>query len=272
MTENKDTKIGKFHLSSILDGDNPYKTIAIIGPHGSGKTTIIRGILNACNHRIRYPILFCGSSSGESEYDDVVPNLLTYDSFDTKILTSIFSTQSMLKKKLDESGANKNIKDMVVVILDDIIGTNKDWKSSPQAQKLISAGRHFMIFTIISIQSPLFLPPQFRDNMDFIFCTNIQNEQKRKKFYDQYVDSQLATYKSYEAICKNIYSIPYEFLVLDKCSKNKSKVMFHGTISKSYLKKRRIGIEYIWRTNELYYNKDYLIQGTNTHETNVILE
>jgi len=179
-------ELKKFNLKSMTKFNEPYHTIGIIGGRGTGKTTIIRNILYYFHPLIRYTIIFSGTAHFENEYKGMIPELYMHEKLDDKIIDQIFIDQSRLINKINEGKVHKGCKKLVIIILDDIVGTNKEWKNSINLEKILKQGRHFNILLILSVQTPLNIPSGLRDNFNYVISTSINTDKRKTTLYENF--------------------------------------------------------------------------------------
>jgi len=63
---------------------------------------------------------------------------------------------------------------------------DRRFPSSPETRKLFMNGRHYNIFTLITSQYAMDLPPAMRANIDFVMMFNEPTKQNRIKLYNNF--------------------------------------------------------------------------------------
>lgn len=255
-------KIDKFNFKNLTKNKNPYRNYALIGPTQSGKTTVIKTILYYLSPLIRYVVIVSASAQMDNEYKGMIPDIYTYENYSEDVISNILDDQMTLKKKIEDHICPENVKKMVVIIFDDIIGTESKWKKNELMDKIMTAGRHFYISFIISVQNPIFVPAKMRENMGYTIATSINTEKRMKTFYEQFVKN--CRYDTFLKIYKTIMKEKYNLIVLDNATGGNTdklnKYLFYGRAiaPNKFPKGIRIGIRRVWELNSKYFDPNHL--------------
>lgn len=246
-------------------------TIAIIGTRGSGKTVIIKYFLYYNHKRIRIPMLISATAQLEGDFKGVLPDLFIYENYDPDKIQLLINDQMQVKKKYENGIVNPRIKKHSVLIMDDIVGTDKIWKKDKGFKNTFFAGRHYWLSNIVSVQTPMQIPPEYRDNIDYVIVTSITTDKRKRSLYDNFWDSRYGTYKEFNTVFKKILSKKYNFMVIDnyrskkgECDSIKDYVFWGRTHHPRYIKARKVGIKAIWDINTKFFDRDYMMNHSLT--------
>ena len=236
-------------------------TILVVGGRKTGKTVIIKNILYNKYKTTRIVSLVSATAQSNNDFKNIVPDLNIYEDYNTNVNAILIADQFSLKQKIASKTVSENVKKDAIVVFDDIIGTNSKWMTDDIFKKMIFSGRHAYITNIISVQSPKFLPSNYRDNIDFILVTNISTQAKRKFFWENFYNhdfGDLKVFNNYFNIIKkkNVHNF---MLLSTKSTDSLQDYMYWGRCpDPKYYKPKRIGLKYLWDLNDNYFNEEYL--------------
>jgi len=80
-------------------------------------------------------------------------------------------------------GHYKNMDSRTFVILDDCMAYDKKWKNDPAVKCIFMNGRYLKMTFVLSSQNALGLPPDLRNNVDFVFLCRENRTEVREKLY-----------------------------------------------------------------------------------------
>jgi hypothetical protein len=177
MSDNPKLNITEFKLNMI--GKNA--AIVIIAKRGSGKSFLCRELIN---HFRNYPagIIISESERFDDFYLEFFPGAFIYDHYIPEILDKLFNRQIKIKEKnklLKKMG--KRIDRRIFIIMDDCLSSSDNWKRDEHIKQLLFNGRHMGITYILTMQFPLGVTPELRNNFDYVFllADDIQSNQER---------------------------------------------------------------------------------------------
>jgi len=259
-------QIKKFNLKDL----KPYSFIVIIGTRGSGKTTIIKEILYNFRHIIRTPLLVSATSQQTGAYSGIIPDLLIHEEYKPEIMEITFQNQLRLRNDMDNGKVRKDIKHVSAIVLDDFCGTNPVWKTDPSLEKLIYNGRHPYLFIIMCVQTPKDIPHKFRDNIDYIFVTNISTEKRKKFLFDNFWDGKFGEFNVFINSFNSILKVKHNFIIINAGSDENNKqgnkvkdisdyIYWARARDPKTLPKKRLGNSFYWDINNKFFNKNYLM-------------
>ena len=245
--KNKKIAISKFDIKSIL----PDSTILILGKRRTGKSWLIRDIFY--NHKeIPAGIIFSGTERANPFFSDFIPDTYIHSEYDPELVKKILQYQQI---KTKDNG--KNPSNNFFIVLDDMLNDAAKWKKDTTIKTIFMNGRHYNIMCILSMQYSMGIPPDLRNNIDYVFIYNEQNVINKKKIYEQYC-----------GICPS-YDIFND--ILTDCTQDHGCLVVKNTgcgndkdFSKSiawYKAKEytnfKVGIPKFWEFHKKKYNKSY---------------
>lgn len=121
--------------------------VAIIGPPGSGKTTIIKEILYYFQNVLNTVMIFSGSEELNDVYKKIVPDLFIYKDVDEDTLKRFLFRQQNIKHELGSDSPEMP----AAIIIDDCMG-NKSWTRFNTTAEIFKNGRHFKTFLLVTLQ------------------------------------------------------------------------------------------------------------------------
>jgi hypothetical protein len=177
----------KFKMQWI--GDN--KTIVIIGPRGRGKSTILKDYL-FWHQDIPYCACICPTEPLNSAYANHIPSRFIFAKYSTDLLERFYTRQETLKtNKINAASgtADRRYADVDcrgLLIMDDCLADDKEWKHDGMIKKIFTNGRHADITFIITMQYQLGLTPLMRDNIDWVFICRQTKKIEKEKLWRYY--------------------------------------------------------------------------------------
>jgi ABC-type dipeptide/oligopeptide/nickel transport system ATPase component len=165
-------KIKEFDPSKI----EKDKVCVIIGKSGSGKSTLITDLLW---HVRSIPKMICmsGTEEGKNYYRNIIPDSNIYGEFKPDVLEAGINRQNSLMRK----GINSELG----FLFDDLMYDNSMIKH-PLIKKIFMHRRHWKVFTMLTMQYSMDMPPELRANVDYLFIFREITPANQKKLYDQF--------------------------------------------------------------------------------------
>ena len=139
------------------------KTITLVGKRCSGKSFMLKHILQYEAHKFAKIFCICPTESINHFYSDIIPANCIYESYSEE-----WGTQ--LIEKLTAVNSNKKPEEQkkVLLIIDDLIA-DLDFHHSKTLRNFYSRGRHYGIALLVTTQYLNSLPPLIRNNSDYVF-------------------------------------------------------------------------------------------------------
>lgn len=183
MTTTTKILLKELSLDLIRPNDESVKTtaggskITIIGKPGSGKSILIKALLDAKRHLIPVGIVISGSEDTNHFYSKLFPNAFIYEKFKLSIIESIQKRQKLAKENLPNSWA--------VLIMDDCMD-NVKYFNDPIMLGLMKNSRHWNLLSIFANQYVFDFKPVIRTNIDGVFIFREPNQTNREKLYKNF--------------------------------------------------------------------------------------
>lgn len=209
----KEIDIGKFRPEE----HNLYKrVIAVIGPRGSGKSTLIKDILYQVR-KIPIGKVINGTERASPFYSDFVPDILIDTEWDLEKAEDFKDRAEDLKELKRMNPDYRNVNTHSFFILDDCIYDDA-WPKTKVMREIFMNGRHFNITFILAMQTPLGLPPLLRDQIEYTFICGVSGYKNKEKIFDNYVkgiDSKRQFFKIVDSCTSG-----FNCLVIKNCAEN----------------------------------------------------
>lgn len=163
----KSIKFRGFPPDKIRDN----RIFLLLGPRGSGKTTMMKTIMWHLRHRVEFVVAFLGTEETVIDFKGIIPDSLMYcgiTSFNTDMISQVISLQENWSK-LGSFHEDKNayrIKS-ILIVMDDMMVDNT-WLKSSAILELHNNGRHLGISVLNAAQYCMSLPPNLRTQIDYV--------------------------------------------------------------------------------------------------------
>ena len=202
-------ELAKFEMKAISfrPDENKGPVIVLIGRRDTGKSFLVQDLMF---HHQDIPIgtVISGTEAGNGFFAAHVPKLFIHDAYNTAIIENILKRQKavlkQVKKEMD-TYKKSSIDPRTFVVLDDCLYDNK-WTKDVMMRLLFMNGRHWKIMLVITMQYPLGIPPNLRNNIDYVFILREPYIANRKRIYDNYA----GMFPTFESFCQ----------VMDQCTEN----------------------------------------------------
>ena len=185
------------------------KTVGLVAKRNSGKSCLLKYLVESERHKFNKIYVICPTEKINRFYSDIVNDECIFDSYDEKWVDKLIN-------KMTEINSNKSTKERknVLLILDDIV-SDHNFHQSPTLKKLFIRGRHINIAIILTFQYLNLIPPVARNNMDFLFCGQM-NKQSVDLLMSEFISGDI----SKEEFIKmyNRCTRDYNFLVINNNS------------------------------------------------------
>lgn len=217
----------------------PGAVVLIIGRRGSGKSTVGADILSFqrdCQRGV------CVSATEKENpfWSRYIPRCFIYDEYSDDVTKKLFNMQKKCKRE-------KGTCDKAFAIYDDCM-FDKNFMKSKWTRRLFMNGRHSNIFTIITTQYIMDVPPAMRANVDYTICLRDNIFANRERIW-RYFAGMFSSFKAFDKTmmeCTN----DREAMVIDQgsLSPNISDAVFFykGTPDLVF----RVGAPEYWRFSE----------------------
>ncbi len=162
-----------FDPASIPDG----AVVLVIGRRKSGKSTMCADLLS---YRRGTKRGVCVSATERSNkfWGEHIPGCFIHYDYDPDITKNLFKMQKKVKK---EVGHSENC----FAVFDDLM-FDKRFVKDKTTRKIFMNGRHDKIYTLITCQYVMSVPPDLRANVDVVICMRDNIRRNREKLYENF--------------------------------------------------------------------------------------
>ncbi|CAK9115451.1 Uncharacterized protein 015R [Durusdinium trenchii] len=138
----------------------PGAVVLVIGRRGSGKSTLSADILSYQRHCKR-GVCVSATELANPFWSRHIPRCFIHHEYRDKITQDLFKTQKKVKDRLGHN-------EPAFAIFDDIM-FDKKFIKSVMTRRVFMNGRHDGIFTLVTTQWIMDVPPDLRANVDYVF-------------------------------------------------------------------------------------------------------
>lgn len=246
-------------------GDN--KIIVLLGPRGRGKSTILLDYLY-WNQDIPYCTCIAPTENLNSTYTPHIPSRFIFTKYTPKLLEAFLKRQMDLRSKKQAAKGGYGDQRFLdvdcrgLLIMDDCLADNSNWKKDPSLRWIFMNGRHAEITFILTMQYQVGIPPELRVNIDWVFICRETKKVEKEKLHKYYA----GIFPSYDMFNQ----------IFNKCTKNKNCMVinclseselvedqvfwFHADIHDSF----RVCYNEFWKDNEVYLRKRMQLTDVNS--------
>ncbi len=172
--------IKKFNLDCIVSSAH----ICIIGKRGTGKSWLCRNIMNLVDKKDqKLKIIIAPTDKMNPFYKNYFQKSLIYHQYNDKILNALIGKQ---EKSIEYCNINKLHNPKVFLVMDDCLASKGKWRKSKIMLELLMNGRHYKIAYMLTMQFPLSISPELRNNFDYIFLFADDSIIAQKRIYEHY--------------------------------------------------------------------------------------
>lgn len=152
--------------------------VLIIGKRRSGKSYISRDLLY---HKRAIPVgvAMSGTEDGNHFFSSIIPDSFVYGKYDAEVLQKLLKRQKVLVNK------NHPLPNAFVV-LDDCAYDPKMLRGNTPMREVLFNGRHWRLFTIITLQYLMVMPPDMRQNIDYVIVLKDNVLKNLRKLHDNF--------------------------------------------------------------------------------------
>tara|TARA_Y100000591_G_C21801625_1_gene682378 strand:- start:467 stop:1288 length:822 start_codon:yes stop_codon:yes gene_type:complete len=199
-------KLRKFNLDLIP----PTAIVMAVGRRGTGKTTLSADILHAIGHNFDAGIAFSATEESNKFWGKHIPDTIIHGDFNEKLFHNFISEQRRINSKLTKPLSS-------FCLLEDcmysrVLRTNKDIRA------LFFNGRHYGIFTLLTMQYAYDLTPDLRSQVDFVFILRNNNIQDKERLWKGFC-GMVPTFSLFQKIL-NSCTVNYDCLVVNNMSRS----------------------------------------------------
>jgi len=214
-------ELKKFDMRWITFKPNENKgpVIILIGRRDTGKSYLVRDLLF---HHQDIPIgtVMSGTEAGNGFYGKLVPKLFIHEEYNSGLIENVLRRQKVAIKQMNkemETYHKTTIDPRTFVILDDCLYDNT-WARDKLMRLLFMNGRHWKIMLVITMQTPLGIPPNLRTNIDYVFILREPYLSNRKRIWENYA-SMFPTLEAFNTVMDQTTE-NFECLVINNNTKS----------------------------------------------------
>lgn len=226
-------------------------TILFVGSKRTGKTTMIQDILYYVR-KIPKGIIVTGSLSSAETFSEFFPKSFIFESLDDEMvrrLERIIQKQEELRRK------GTRLADYTTLLLFDDCGYDKKFANKTVLRRMFMNGRHQNLFGAYSIQSCKSIPPDLRNNADFIFIHREPGIKERKKLHEEFA-SIIPDFKTFCRIM-DVCTDNYGCIVVDKTTpSNKIEDCIFYYKARYPTRKFKLGSKELWDFHKKVYKTE----------------
>lgn len=146
----------------------------IIGPQGTGKSTIVKELCYQLRNKVDYAIGFSATESSMSEF---IPASLIYNNFDEDVLQGLIDQQRSKCQDRDKLRA---------LVVFDNMDHDKTLATCKAIRELFNSHRHLQITVIMTLQCFIDLLPDLRSKADYVFACHNNSIMQQKQLHTQF--------------------------------------------------------------------------------------
>lgn len=185
------------------------KIVALIGRRGAGKSTIIEDI---CYNVRSIPMatVICRTRGGRKTYSKFIPESYIYEKYSEDVVSRILKRQDDALQAYEDGRLNNPY---ALLVMDDCLHDAKIWTKDENIQHIFFNGRHDKLMFVFAMQYSLGIPPELRNQIDYVFLLKENKINNRKRLFEHYA----GMFPSYETFSRvfDEFTNNYECLVID---------------------------------------------------------
>jgi len=206
MSEGGAIKLRKFNLNLI-----PKNSIVMcIGKRGTGKTTLSADILYALADQFDAGIAFSATEESNKYWEKHIPSTVIHGDFDENIFHNFIQEQRRLNSKLPKPLST-------FCLLEDCM-YSRVLKKNKDVRALFFNGRHYGIFTLLTMQYAYDLSPELRSQVDFVFILRNNMVADRERLWKGFCGF-IPNFPLFNKIM-NACTVNYDCLVVNNMSRS----------------------------------------------------
>lgn len=186
-------QIDEFDMNKLAynsEGESVNPRIGIIAKSGSGKSYVIRAIM----YFLYKTGVTCGTVIAPTDkmnkfFEDFVPESFIYHEYVEGIINRFMKRQMLIIEENDrrKNKGKKKIDPRAYLIMDDCMSSKHLWLKDPLILSIFNEGRHYQIAPfILTMQYSIGIPPELRNNFDFVFLLGEDTYSSRRKLHEHY--------------------------------------------------------------------------------------
>ena len=220
----------------------------VVGRRRTGKSWIARDILYHKQH-LPVGIVMSGTEEGNGFYKEYVPDAFVFNKYDPEVLKLVMARQ---KKQIHKKAPNAN----AFVVLDDCSYEKGIFRGDTPLREMFMNGRHWKLFTLITVQWVMDMGPDLRQNIDYVIVLKDMIKKNLKRLHEHFFGI-IEDFGQFYEIMKQVTE-SHGALVLDNTSdSNDITDMLYWFKAKP--RTFRMGTAEYWRQHKKLYNPRHMI-------------
>ena len=247
--------IRRFKLEYIV----PNASICMIAKRGSGKSFLVKAILNHFKNILPGGVIISPTDKMNEFYGRFFPKIFIHYTYKTEILEKLLSRQEMIiektRKKYKEG---KKLNPRAFLIMDDCLASKGKWAKDPKIMEVLMNGRHYQLMYILTMQFPLGISPELRNNFDYVFLLADDTVSNQKRVWEHYAGI-FPTFNNFKGVFNELTK-DYGAMVIVNRGKRET---FHDKIfwyKADKEKINRIGDKQFNNFNDKNFDKDWKVK------------
>jgi len=176
-------QLKKFDMSMVEDD----AVVVFIGKRKTGKSFLIRDLLY---HKRSFPIstVISATENANGFYSEMIPSIFIHNKFSDELVGNVLKRQELVvgqNKDRKKQGAPL-VDDRMVFVMDDMMAAKNSWIRSENVSAMFCNGRHYRCLFMLTLQYVMGIPPDLRNNVDYVFLLRENIHKSRKKLYDNW--------------------------------------------------------------------------------------
>lgn len=218
----------------------PGAVVLIIGRRGSGKSVLAADIMSYARNCKR-GVCVSATERANPFWSKHIPSCFIHHEYNDKIVKSLFSMQKKCKERLGKV-------EPAFAIFDDVM-FDRSFMKSQMTRRIFMNGRHDGIFTLVTAQWLMDVPPDLRANVDYTIVLRDNIRANRERVY-KYFAGMFDTFAAFDEVMKQCTE-DREAMVIDQgsLSHNISDAVFFYKATPDL--KYKIGASEYWEYSRL---------------------
>jgi hypothetical protein len=161
-------------------------SVCMIAKRGNGKSWVCRDMLRQFDD-IPGGVIISPTDKMSSFYGKFFPELYIHYEYKSEILENILHRQSkIIDKQKEKEARGRKINPHALLLMDDCLSDKGSWKHDKPIYEVMFNGRHYKLMFVLTMQFPLGIGPDLRNNFDYIFLLADDFFSNQKRIYDHY--------------------------------------------------------------------------------------
>ena len=175
--------IRKFKLEYLV----PNASICMIAKRGSGKSILCKDILYHFKDILPGGVIISPTDKMNEFYGRFFPKIFIHYEYKTEILDKLLKRQEIIIEKMRKKyKEGKILNPRAFLVMDDCLASKGKWAKDPKIMEVLMNGRHYQLMYILTMQFPLGISPELRNNFDYVFLLADDTVSNQKRVWEHY--------------------------------------------------------------------------------------